>query len=180
MPWRDPAKSKQQYVDLKMRPGAAAKLDECRRWPPMGTFLIRVNSYQSIWRTAKCDVWATTILDDDERADFGLPCKVGSYVDLLFDQRRLSSSLEPHLQVAARIEAGVAPVRLPAQLEIFLRRCLFHSEELWGYYLTIYTHAYGADPRQARRHWEAALRVLADVLAEIGETCRRAPETFLT
>jgi hypothetical protein len=167
IPWIDPLNSQRRYVDIKASPETIADLWECREFPALGEFLRVVNSRQSVFRTAKCDVWETTDLADDERLDFGLPCKVGSYVDLLFDDPELNCRLETYRQSAESIAERVREVRVQAELEIIIRSCLFHPEERRGYYLTIFAHAYGKTPLEAAAHWEITLEALAKALEGI-------------
>jgi len=167
IPWTDPHRPKQSYVDVKRRPDAVFELDECRRYPELGQFLLHVNSPESSFHTAKCDVWTTKDLTLEERLEFGLPCKVGSYVDLLFDRADLQGRVEAYQQLASAIEQRMKDHRAAAQLEIMIRRCLFHLENRWGYYATIFVHAYGASPQEAESRWDAVMRVLAETLVSI-------------
>jgi hypothetical protein len=141
IPWANPEDTRLRYVDLKAHPASIDQLEECRRFPPLGSFLRQVNSPGSSFRTAKCDAWTTTDLTDDERLDFQLPFKVGSYVDLFLDRPEFNAVLEHQLQLGEKLRQALASLRVQAQLEVCIRRCLFHPEERWGYYLTLFTHA---------------------------------------
>lgn len=175
IPWFDPADSGRCYIDLRANPAAADGLEECRRYPALIGLLRQANSCHSPWRTAKCDVWATSELTETE-LHFRLAHKVGSYVDLLFDRAELNESLEPNLRLADNIAAHLGSVRLSAELEILARRCLFRPGEHWGYYLTVFTHAYGATPQGAEEQWNLATAALAEALEEIA---RGAEPRFL-
>jgi hypothetical protein len=100
IPWSDPDRPACRYIDVKRHPEGAIELEECRRYPALGQFLLRVNSPESSFRTAKCDVWATSELELEERLEFAMPCKVGSYVDLMFERADLSSRCEPYKNLA--------------------------------------------------------------------------------
>jgi len=167
IPWSSSGDPSLRYVDLKAFPERIGELDESRRYPVLASFLWEVNSPGSSLRTAKCNVWTTTELSEDERVDFGLPHKVGSYVDLLFDRPELSSQLEPHLELGQKIEDMLQRERLQAQAEICVRQCLFHPEERWGYYLTLFVHGYGATPEEAEGEWTRAIGALGDALIRI-------------
>ena len=153
IPWASPEDARLCYVDLKASPAAIDQLEECRRFPPLADFLRRVNSPQTLLQTAKCDAWETNGLTEDERADFHLPCKVGSCVDVFFSRPELNAALEHQVRLGEELRQGLASFRVQAQLEVCIRRCLFHSEERWGYYLTLFTHGYGAEPDEAAREW---------------------------
>jgi hypothetical protein len=175
IPWASPTQLDWRYIDLKTHPEEIARLQECRNYPALADFLRKLNSASCPFRTAKCDVWSTAELAEDERLDFKLPFKVGSYVDLLFDHPHLNSQLEPHLQLGERLGKPLGDLRLQAQMEICLRRCLFHSEERWGYYLTIFVHAYSATPQEAEEEWNLALDALGEALVGTGQLLCRVP-----
>ena len=169
IPWSDPADPGRRYIDLTENPSAADNLEECRHYPALGGLLRQANAAHSPFGTAKCDVWATEELTEEER-DFSLPHKVASYVDLFIHDPELSASMETTLRLAQNIAAYLKSVRLSAEVEICARRCLFHREERWGYYLTVFTHAYGATPQTAEQGWNLAMEALAEAL---GEAARR-------
>jgi hypothetical protein len=66
--------------------------------------------------------------------------------------------------LAEEIERGMKETRLQAQMDIAVRRCLFHAEENWGYYLTLFIHAYGATENEAETAWTLTLLNLREVL----------------
>jgi hypothetical protein len=171
VPWSDPSDPGHCYIDLKGNPSAADSLEECKRYSALGGLLRQANAVHSPFVTAKCDVWATEELTEEER-DFHLPHKVGSYVDLLIDGPELNASLETNLRLAQSIAVHLGSVRLSAELEICARRCLFHREERWGYYLTVFTHAYGATPQTAEQEWNLATDALTKALGEAARLFR--------
>jgi hypothetical protein len=85
----------------------------------------------------------------------------------LFDDPDLTSQLEAHLEVGKRLGEHLGELRLQAQMEICLRRCLFHPEERWGYYVTLFVHAYGATPQEAEEEWNRAMDAAGDAVAKI-------------
>lgn len=167
IPWANPARPDLSYIDLKAHPEEIDRLQECRNYLALADFLRQANSVASPFRTGKCDAWTTTDLAEDEQLDFKLPFKVGSYVDLLFDDPDLTSQLEAHLKVGKRLGEHLGELRLQAQMELCLRRCLFHPEERWGYYVTLFVHAYGATPQEAEEEWNRAMDAAGDALAKI-------------
>jgi len=167
IPWASSADARLRYVDLKKFPEEIPRLRECRRNGALAALLLGLHSPASPFRTAKCDVWTTTRQSEDERLDFKLPFKAGSYVDLLFDRVKLNSRLEPQLRLGRRLEQLMRPWRLHAQMEIAVRRCLFHPGERWGYYVTIFVHAYGSSRAEAKKEWNRAIGALSRALATI-------------
>lgn len=175
IPWASPTNLDLHYIDLRACPQQIHQLEECRKYPALAALLRKVNAADTSLRTAKCDIWVTTELAEDERLEFKLPCKVGSYVDLVFDRGDWNSRLEPYLHLGNELSRRLDQVQLQAQLEACVRRCLFHPEERWGYSLTLFTHAYGASPHEAEEAWQRALRALGNALAQIGRRLRDAP-----
>jgi hypothetical protein len=167
IPWSDANNPARKYLDLKAQPELIELVEECREQPALASILRTVNSSSSSFRTAKCDVWATTELSEDERLDFGLPQKVGGYIDLLFECPEFNARLESQLELGRKLERLLASLRAQAQLEIFVRRCLFHPEERWGYYLSLFLHGYGASHEEAESEWSRALGALGEALIEI-------------
>lgn len=165
IPWSDPAVPGRHYINLKGNLAVIDNLEECKRYPALGGLLRQANAVHSPFGTVKCDVWGTEELTEEER-DFGLPHKVGSYVDLLFERAELNASLETNLRLAQSIAVQLRSVRLSAEVEICARRCLLHPEERWGYYLTVFTHAYGATPQTAEQEWTLATEALRKALGE--------------
>jgi hypothetical protein len=166
IPWAGSCRSRLNYVDLKRHPEWIVKLPESRRFPPLSAFLRRVNSPGSRLRTAKCDAWTTRKLAQDERLDFNLPCKAGSYVDVVFDGPRCHTRLDAHRKFAERVSRALASFRVRGQMDIVVRRCLFHPREEWGYALTFFVHGYGATRTEAIRAWSSALSSLGNALTQ--------------
>ncbi|MBI4164937.1 MAG: hypothetical protein HY508_04300 [Acidobacteria bacterium] len=164
IPWADPDNPANLYIDVKRRPEAAMELVECRRFPALGQFLLKVNSAAMPFRTAKCDAWATSDLDLEERIAFGLPHKVGSYVDLLIDRADMNSHVEPYQKMGALLAQRLKDSKAFAQIEIFIRRCLFTLEDRSGYYATVFIHAYGANAQEAESEWNGVVEALGDSL----------------
>lgn len=164
LPWADPDNPANAYIDVKHRPEAVMELAECRRFPALGTFLIRVNSAAMPFRTAKCDAWATNEIDLEERIAHGLPHKVGSYVDLIIDRADLNAHAEPYQKLGALLAQILKDSTAHAQIEIFVRRCLFTLEDRSGYYATVFIHGYGANPQEAESEWNGVMTSLGEAL----------------
>ena len=170
IPWANPRDRRIRYVDLNQFPEKIDELAECRRYPALAGLLRKAHSKGCALRTAKCGVWMTTKLAEDERLDFPVPFKVGSYVDLVFHSSRLNSRLEPHLRLGKEIECFLRSCRVQAQAEVAVRRCLFHPKERWGYYVTVFVYAYGATRAEANKEWSRAINRLGDGLLAIGSS----------
>ncbi len=167
IPWADPDNPGNYYIDVKRRPEAVMELVECRRFPALGQFLLRVNSAAMPFRTAKCDAWATTELDLEEKIAFPQPCKVAGYVDLLVDRADLNSHVEPYQKLGALLAQRLKDLKGRAQIEMFIRRCLLTLEDRSAYYATIFVHAYGATPQEAETEWTGVIGALGESLDSI-------------
>ena len=165
VPWASPDDPSLLYRDLKLNPGEIPLLPECQAFPALADCLAVLNSAGSSVRSVKCDVWSTTDVAEDERMDFNLPYKTGSYVDVVFDDPMLRTNLKEHVAFAARLRQEVRPLRAQAQMEIIVRRCLYHREEVWGHALTLFLHAYGATSLEAILEWNRTLRALTGIMA---------------
>ena len=164
VPWASPSEPCLRYLDLKLHPGEIAKLPECQLFPALADCLARVNAPSSPLRSAKCDVWCSTDLAEDERLDFNLPFKTGSYLDVVFDDLVLRRSVDAHAGLAEELQRSLRELRVQAQMEIVLRRCFFHPEETWGYALTLFLHAYGSTQAEATAEWSRALAASGEAL----------------
>lgn len=167
IPWANPQEPGLRYVDLKAHPQAIATLEECRRYPALAAMLRAINAPVSVLRSAKCDVWTTSDLTDDERLDFDLPHKIGSYVDVVFDRPEFNSDPERQVELGEKLQSALRNLRVQAQMEICLRRCLFHPAERWGYYLTIFVHAYGQTQVEAEQEWARAMAAIREAWESI-------------
>lgn len=167
IPWADPDNPGNHYIDVKRRPEAVMELVECRRFPALGQFLLRVNSAAMPYRTAKCDAWTTAELELEERIEFRQPLKVGSYVDLLIDRADLSAHVEPYQKLGALLAERLKDSKAHAQIEMFIRRCQFTLEDRRGYYATIFVHAYGANAQEAEDEWNSVIAALGEALDSI-------------
>jgi hypothetical protein len=167
IPWAGPAGRALRYLDLKRFPREMARLPECRRQPALAGLLRALNRPGSKFRTAKCDVWTTSRLAEDERLDFKLPFKAGCYLDLVLERAALRKRLNAHRRFAERLSQALKSFRARAQMEIVVRRCLFHPGDYWGYALTLFLHAYGETAAKAKREQARALEALRGACEKI-------------
>ena len=165
VPWTGAAEPSVRYWDLKLHPQKISELPECQGLPALADCLAKVNSAASRLRSAKCDVWHSTDLAEDERLDFDLPYKTGSYLDVTFEDFKLRQDLEAHAGLAEKLQRKLSALRVQAQMEIVLRRCLFHPEEEWGYSLTLFVHGYGSTQVEATAEWSRAMAEIGLALA---------------
>ena len=167
-PWT-PADGGLRYYDVKRQPELLLEVEEARRLPELGEFLMAINSSASVLETAKCDGWVSTEINPEEEI-FGAACKFGSYVDFVFTQEDARFSFAEHEQLATRVTQLMKRVpEIPAAAELIIRRCFYHTTERMrdGFYVTLYLFGYGDDESQARQRWAIALKLVENAVRQI-------------
>jgi hypothetical protein len=128
MPWSsdDP---QVRYYDLRNHPELVCQIPEAIAHPELGHFLARINAAGSPLATAKCDAWSSREVAPEEEI-FG-DHKFVSYIDLVFVNGTDRCSLEKHGSFAQELcqLLSQAP-EIPATVELIIRRCYYHHEEL--------------------------------------------------
>ena len=167
-PWTDPA-GKLAYFDLRRQPEMSARVEEAREYPELAEFLRSANSARSVLESAKCDVWETGELSQEEEI-FNASHKFASYVDLVFSDIGRRGSLKRHEEFAKKLTELLrrAP-EIGAAVEICIRRCFFHDagEVREGCYFTLYVSGYGNDVALARRNWGIAMKLVANAIVQL-------------
>ena len=179
IPWAKPD-STIRYYDLKRRPELLLHVEEAHHNQELGEFLVAINSESSILETAKCDVWFSDKLEEEEEI-YGAAWKFGSYVDLVFTPEEARYSLERHQETGERAATLLKCVpEISAAAEFILRRCYFHpaqepeGDSRPGFCFTFYLFGYGDDEDEARRRWGIALKVVQNALLQLSAEQRRA------
>ena len=183
VPWRAPDDSL-RFLDLKRRPELLLDVAEARENRDLAGFLAHVNQPHTGLATAKCDVWSTGEMFEEEE-HFGEALKYSSYVDLVFSQPERQLSFEAHEELARRMCALLCKVpEIPSAAEFILRRCYFHrhgakqdskndgpSDD--GYCICFYLSGYGADVAEARSRWAIGLKLVQNALTQLEAAARR-------
>ena len=94
VPWAA-ADGKLRYFDLKRHPELLLEITETHDNRGLAEFLAAINSAKSIFETAKCDTWVTNELAEEEEI-YGATWKFGCYVDILFAETDVQTSLDDH------------------------------------------------------------------------------------
>jgi hypothetical protein len=170
VPWSAPDGSLRFY-DLRRQPDLLLFVEESIHYPELGEFLTRVNSERSLLQSAKCDVWFTTELGEDEQI-YGARGKFGSYVDLFYSAPQPRASFADHEALAHRLTALLARApELPSALDLLIRRGYFEespgSQLHQGFYFSCYVLGYGDEEADARRHWSVALKLVENALLQL-------------
>ena len=158
-----------RYHDLKRHPELLSFIEEARRGPELGEFLLAVNAPLGTLETAKCDVWLSTEINPEEEI-FEAAQKFGSYVDLLFSDQVARSSLSAHERLAGQLVQLLrrAP-EISASAEFAIRRCYYHlnEEDQAGFYITFYLFGYADDETRARERWAIGLKLVQNALRQL-------------
>lgn len=184
LPWDDP-EHRFAYVDLRSEPGAIDRVPEARQFPALRRLLVEVNSPQSAWQTAKCDVWTESV----EAAEnlYGAGFSQSCYVDLVLTAhwKLQRESLELHEKLARQIARSLeSDETLEASAEIVVRRCYFHDEGKAkeaamdasdaGYCLTLYISGFGSSAEEAATRWTRAMGLASECVAGLQPEEERA------
>jgi hypothetical protein len=157
-----------RYYDIKRHPELLANVEEAGRVPELGGFLSQVNSPKSPLETAKCDAWPSMEINPEEEI-FEARHKFGSYVDLLFSDRRKRFSFPEHENLVKHLTQLLQRTpEIPVVAEFLIRRCCYHAEAETrdGFYITFYLFGYGDDEIQSRQRWAIGLKLVEHAVGQ--------------
>ncbi len=180
--WSDAA-SGLGWVDLRVdgetQRDRIAALPEAAGSPALASALALLNAPQGLLMTTKCDRW---LLSDSERAELAdvldapiSACGYGSYMDVLMAHAVPMADFLLHEEWArttARRCAGL-PIE-DARLELVVRPA--QKDAVWGYGLTAYCYAGGADTSRAEAVLEKVLEQAVPVLIAAAEAMFASPD----
>ncbi len=180
IPWQDPD-GRLHYVDLRSDSGAldhdvalinVNRIPEARQFPALARFLVAVNSPESQWQTAKCDVWPEEGLAKENLYNQGYAHHC--YVDIVLAGQAapLRFSLEVHQQLARELAQLLETnTELEATAEIVVRHCYFHhsgaEESDAGYCMTLFVGAYGSSSSAATECWDRAMDFASECVLKL-------------
>ena len=170
IPWESPD-PEVRYFDLREDPRAIARIEAARQHPPLRSFLVAVNSEDSVFATARSKTW----LQQVAAASGAEACEFAFHVDLVFApepfnfQRTRYDNLTQRLQELLSREA--APDALRSELSV--HPCRFHPAGRLGFCLRIFLRARGATPEQAELRWGLGLARIQQALLFISRIVRQ-------
>jgi hypothetical protein len=180
--WSDAA-SGLGWVDLRVDGEEQRRrirtLPEAAHSPAMMDALLLLNAPRGLLMTTKCDRWQ---MDDAERAELAdaldeppAACGCGSYIDVLMAHALPMADFLLHEEWARTTARRCSALRLEgARLDVVVRPA--HHGDAWGYGLTVYCYAGGADKVLAEASWTAATAATIPVLIAIAESLFASPE----
>jgi hypothetical protein len=166
-------------VDGETQRSRIAALPEAARSPVMARALALLNAPRGVLMTTKCDRW---LLSDAERAELAdaldvpvLACGYGSYIDLLMAHAVPMADFLMHEEWARTTARRCAALPVDdARLEVVVRPA--HKDDVWGYGLTVYCYAVGADEVRAEAVWANAIEQTVPILIATAEAMFASPE----
>jgi hypothetical protein len=180
--WSD-ASSGVAWVDLRVgaetQQSRIAALPEAAASPAMAKALALLNAPHGLLMTTKCDRWQ---MSDEERAELAdaldghvAACGFGSYIDVLMTHAVPISDFMMHEEWARTAARRCAALPIDnARVELVVRPA--HNGAVWGYGLTMYCYAGGADERGAEETWSRAIEETVPVLIATAASMFASPE----
>jgi hypothetical protein len=176
VPWAAPDACL-RYYNLREHPEMLEQIEEARRFPELAEFLKDINGPGSAFESVKCDVWASTEMEEAEEI-YGASLKCGSYCDVVFRDENKRVSFAAHEALIRRlVELLKKAPEIPATVEFVVRRCVFRGDGAAcdGCAISCFIFGYGKDEEQARRQWGIALRLVKNALRQATPSaCRKA------
>jgi hypothetical protein len=168
-----------RYYDIRNQPDLLLYISEANHYQELGEFLEVVNSPNSVFLTAKCDVWFEDELQEAEEI-YGAKLKLGSYVDFLFVDPAASGprfDFPRHEKIADRLVQLLGRVpQISVAVEFIIRRCYYHLAEdpvCPGFYVTFYCFGYGDDREEARKRWGIGMNLVQNAILQLSAEIRR-------
>jgi hypothetical protein len=180
--WSD-ASSGLGWVDLRVdgeeQRRRVSTLPEAAHSRAMTNALLLLNAPRGLLMTTKCDRWQ---MDDAERGELAdaldappAACGYGSYIDVLMAHVVPMADFLLHEEWARTTARRCSALAVDdARLDIVVRPA--HDGDVWGYGLTVYCYAGGADDMHAEAMWSAAIAAIIPVLVATAESLFASPE----
>jgi hypothetical protein len=166
-------------VDAETQSARIVALPEAAASPSMVKALVLLNAPHGLLMTTKCDRWQ---MNDEERAELAdaldgpvAAYGFGSYIDVLMAHAVPISDFLMHEEWARTAARRCAALPIDdARVELVVRPA--HINNNWGYGLTVYVYAVGADERRAEAKWGRAIEQTVPVLIATVEAMVVSPE----
>jgi hypothetical protein len=184
LPWQDAATTR-HFEDLRVsRPEQEARiasLPEVAGAPALAVALVEWNAPRGLLMTSKCDLWS---MDAEELATLAevldMPVQqhgFACYIDVLLVREVPRADFLLHEEWARGAAVVCAALPHPeARLDLVIRPS--RVEEVWGYGVSVYLFAGGADMPQAKRAWAAALTGCVPLIRAAAEATMAPPESL--
>jgi hypothetical protein len=170
IPWES-SDPEVRYFDLRGDPRAIARIDAARQHPPLGSFLVAVNSEDSVFATTRCKTW----LQQVAAASGAEACEFGSRIDLVFAPEPFNFQRSRYDNLTQRLQELLSRETAPDALrsELSVRPCRFHATARLGFCLRILLRARGATSEQVELRWGLGLARIQQALLFISRIVRQ-------
>jgi hypothetical protein len=182
--WSDAA-SGLGWVDLRVdgetQKDRIAALPEAAGTPALARVLALLNAPNGLLMTTKCDRW---LLSDAEREELAealdaprAACGYGLYIDVLMTHAVPMADFLLHEEWARTTARRCAALPIEdARLELVVRPA--QKDAVWGYGVTVYCYAGGADSSGAEAVLDRVLEQAVPVLIAAAEAMLASPDEF--
>ncbi len=170
IPWES-SDPEVRYFDLRGDPRAIARIDAARQHPPLRSFLVAVNSEDSVFTTTRCKTW----LEQVAAASGAEACEFGSRIDLVFAPEPFNFQRSRYDNLTQRLQELLSRETAPDALlsELSVRPCRFHAADRLGFCLRILLRARGATSEQVELRWGLGLARIQQALLFISRIVRQ-------
>jgi hypothetical protein len=161
------------FMDLRGNPDLIDRVPEAIGMPELQEALRLINAENSRFMSLGCDTWRQEFEHPNHPE---LTRRRESYIDLAFAELERNTDREAFTALAEAIRADLQP--RPELLFVHIiaerQRTSFNTSNgvVGGWSLALWISGAGADERQARHNWAAALRQVCAVLESIPEQVR--------
>lgn len=166
-------------VDGETQRDRIGALPEAAGSPAMARALALLNAPHGLLMTTKCDRWLLSAAEREELADtLDAPvaaCGYGSYIDVLMAHAVPMGDFLLHEEWARTTARRCAALPIEdACLELVVRPA--QRDAVWGYGLTVYCYAGGADTSRAEAVLDEVLEQTVPVLIAAAQAMFASPE----
>jgi hypothetical protein len=166
-------------ADVEMQSARIAALPEAAASPALARALALLNAPHGLLMTTKCDRWR---MSDEERAELAdaldqpvAAWGCGSYIDVLMVHAVPMTDFLMHEEWVRTTARRCAALPIDdARVELVVRPA--HNDAVWGYGLTVYCYAGGADESLAEVAWSRTIEQTIPVLIATAEQMFASPK----
>jgi hypothetical protein len=167
------------HVDEELQRSRIAALPEAATLPVLARALALLNAQRSLLMTTKCDRWSMSDAElaelaealDASPAAYGF----GSYIDVLMVHAVPMADFLLHEEWARAAARRCAALNIPdGRVEMVVRPA--RKDGIWGFGMSVYCYASGADEAAAGTAWAEALEQTIPIVIAAAEELFVSPE----
>jgi hypothetical protein len=152
IPWKKPAEET-SFVDLRTNPGAVENIEAARENRALASFLVAVNSGDSLFQTAGVKVWLENDPADDQAFLFS-----GRFV-FAFAEPAMNFNQDSFTRLLSRLQGLLSDTEASEAIRVGLaiHLCRYAEVSRWGFCASLLVQAWGSAEEQARLRWALGL-----------------------